>query len=246
MNADGKVTFGLLDLHYNEIYYIKAQSLQTHMQPANLPEIEINLTESEFKNINGRQSLVVNFNANGVDVKWPALGGGSFYDLFYSFSENANDDASAILSSVKRVIGKNYDAIQINNTENYFSLYVEGVYVGVEDGQLGIGNYYNQRRPAQVPGINNVKSIMSNYAETCSLDSLDYLYCWGRIYKSNVPMVIRDRVSKFAMGGDYLCLSPSNARDSVQCKGGNYYGQLGNGTQVDESVFVNFQIPTGK
>ena len=245
MDGDGVVTFGLLDLNYDNTYLIKAKALDDRIVDWHqLPEISIELNDSEFNNLNGKQSITMTFNAETVDLKWPKIGGGAYYDIFYNFQGDYSL-ANASNFSVSRVSSRNNMSLPFSQADSSFSYFIEGVYLGAEDGQLGNGSYYNARRPTSALSSANFNSVVANYAETCALDDRNQLYCWGRSYNTNIPKLIESNVAQFAMGGEYLCLRLASDLKLISCRGSNYYGQLGNRTQIDQSAFSEFLIPKG-
>ncbi len=117
------------------------------------------------------------------------------------------------------------------------------------DGRLGNGNTTNQTTPVAVSdgamSVGTVKSIRAGFDRTCVIASDDKAYCWGyngegQLGNGNTtsPQTTPVAVSAGAMpagavksikvGYSHTCIIASN--DKVYCWGGNYYGQLGNGS----------------
>ena len=243
MDGDGVVTFGLLDLEFDETYTMKVNTTLDQMGKSNrFPEVTITLIDSEFNNINRGQSILLNFKDGLVELKWPHIGGGAYYYAHYKFSPESLTGSNNAYS-LRRVIGKNSISLPLNASSNELSVYIEGAYLGGEDGQLGNGGLYNSRKPILVDSLTSVQEISANYTDTCALDEMNNLYCWGRTYKSKLPKLVQKNVMTFAMGGDHLCFRSLADKSPVYCSGGNYYGQLGDGTQVDAIAFEKFMIP---
>ncbi|MDD3035364.1 MAG: hypothetical protein PHO93_00400 [Candidatus Saccharimonadaceae bacterium] len=121
-------------------------------------------------------------------------------------------------------------------------------------GQLGNGSYESSTVPVAVntAGALYDKTILSvavGWANTCVLASDNGVYCWGynvdgrlgNKTKSNSNLPIAVDVTGVLKDKKIVAISDVCAIDSAgqaYCWGGNWEGQLGNGTKVDSAVPV--------
>jgi alpha-tubulin suppressor-like RCC1 family protein len=115
------------------------------------------------------------------------------------------------------------------------------------DGQLGNGsNVPAFTAPVAVEGISSVTTISTGAQSTCAVLS-STVWCWGSDESgelgngsttvgefgnvSNVPMAVPNvtGVTAVAVGNSFACVIANGA---VQCWGGNWVGQLGDGTDA--------------
>jgi alpha-tubulin suppressor-like RCC1 family protein len=111
-------------------------------------------------------------------------------------------------------------------------------------GQLGIGTTSPDwsTRPARIVGVTNAVAVSSYLAHTCAHLSDRTVKCWGsnphdelgvdKVSVPNSPTPIAAPVSNVlwvSTGPNNTCVARSGG--TVQCWGGNYQGQLGNGMQ---------------
>ncbi len=120
-------------------------------------------------------------------------------------------------------------------------------------GQLGDGTFTNRNTPNLVPGVDqNITLVRAGNYHSCAVLSNGSAKCWGRndfgevgnrvmggfaLSAVNVifdqPTLVRD----IALGSSFTCaLVESNVHYGVMCWGGNFSGQLGNGTFLNSGV----------
>ncbi len=125
-------------------------------------------------------------------------------------------------------------------------------------GQLGNGNTTQQSNPAQfvMPAYQAAVSVMTNGNKTCALSSVGNLYCAGQNsygelgngtstsgatsnpVEFNIPG--DPKITQFAVLKQNVCAIADN---QLYCAGRNNAGQLGDGTTIDRSTPVRFQLP---
>ena len=119
-----------------------------------------------------------------------------------------------------------------------------------DDGQLGNGTTTFSNVPVQVTGLTGgVVAITAGDAHACALMNSGAVKCWGSNLAgqlgngtetaSNVPVDVigLDVPAKaVAAGGGQTCVLIDV--NDVRCFGANYYGGLGNGTEIDSSTPV--------
>ena len=119
-----------------------------------------------------------------------------------------------------------------------------------DDGQLGDGTNGNVATPVQVTGLTSgVVAISAGDSHVCALMDSGAVKCWGSNLDgqlgdgsetaSNVPVDVigLDAPAKaVAAGGGQTCVLIEV--NDVRCFGANYYGGLGNGTEVSSSTPV--------
>ncbi len=133
-------------------------------------------------------------------------------------------------------------------------------------GQLGNGTNNNKSNvPVSVTGLTGATAIAAGSDHTCALMSGGTVQCWGTnvygqlgngsstgpevcIYGtacSNVPVTVTGLTgaTAIAAGYDDTCALLSDA--TVQCWGGNKYGQLGSGSTANSIVPVTVRGLTG-
>jgi alpha-tubulin suppressor-like RCC1 family protein len=116
-------------------------------------------------------------------------------------------------------------------------------------GQLGDGTTTNSPAPITVNGITASTAIDTGRYHTCALHSNGSVQCWGlnsegqlgdgsSILQSTTPVTVSGITTATAIAaGDYhTCALLSGG--SVQCWGGNFNGQIGNGTFTRSSTPV--------
>ena len=130
-------------------------------------------------------------------------------------------------------------------------------------GQLGHGPGYGSHVPMAVDmtGVlagKTITQISANSSNTCALDSLGRVYCWGdnsygqlgdnSTTGSDVPVAVDitgalagKTIVQIASGGDYTCALDSAGQ--VYCWGSNDFGQLGNNSTTDNTTPVVVGVP---
>jgi alpha-tubulin suppressor-like RCC1 family protein len=112
-------------------------------------------------------------------------------------------------------------------------------------GQSGNGAYGNNTLPVQVSGLTeSVRIIAAGYSHSCALTAAGDMRCWGwnadgqlgdgSNRTSRVPVSVSGwnrNITDVAVGWTGLCVVAEEG--AVFCRGGNSYGQLGNGTNTD-------------
>lgn len=119
-------------------------------------------------------------------------------------------------------------------------------------GQLGAGSEDNAVRPVPVLGLSGVTSIDVDAEFSCATFSEgSSAACWGRSYLSSGTATIQrtpvavdgvEDAKQLEGSGYFLCVLKQNG--SLECKGHNNRGQLGNG-QADPSIALNFGPTAG-
>ncbi len=118
-------------------------------------------------------------------------------------------------------------------------------------GQLGDGTTADSPTPVDVSGLSSgVRAIAAGDVHTCSLTASGGVKCWGfnldgrlgdgTTTHHSTPVDVSgldSGTSTITVGSWHSCaLTTSGA---IKCWGGNYFGQLGDGTAADSSIPVN-------
>ncbi|MGC4094747.1 MAG: hypothetical protein QM756_43880 [Polyangiaceae bacterium] len=98
---------------------------------------------------------------------------------------------------------------------------------------------YPQTALIQVPGLSDVRSVTSGYANFCALASAN-VYCWGYNWNGQVgdgtttertaPVLVLPSAAKLSTGLGHSCAISDGA---AYCWGGNFYGAIGDGGTED-------------
>lgn len=122
-------------------------------------------------------------------------------------------------------------------------------------GQLGDGTTVSTSFPVDVIGLSGATALAAGTAHTCALASSG-VQCWGEntngqlgdgtTTNRSTPGPVSDlpsgTVAVLATGDRHTCVAVNG---DVYCWGDNRDGQLGNGTQVDQSTLVAVQGVVG-
>jgi len=122
-------------------------------------------------------------------------------------------------------------------------------------GQLGNKNTFDSDVPVQVLGLggsgvlNDVTQISNGTGHTCALKNNGTVWCWGSgsslgsgtTVNSSTPVQVLgaggtgvlDGVPQISSGSGHTCALKNNG--TVWCWGGNYYGQLGIGSSINNT-----------
>lgn len=118
-------------------------------------------------------------------------------------------------------------------------------------GTVGDGTTTSRSNPVNVVGLTSgVKDIVAGGNHTCALMTSGEVKCWGnnwygqlgdgtttnRLIPVNVIGLTSD-VFKIAAGGDTSCALMTSGE--VKCWGNNQYGQIGDGTTINQSYPIN-------
>lgn len=110
-----------------------------------------------------------------------------------------------------------------------------------EGGQLGNGKDLAQLAPVQATALTGVKAIAAGWDHTCAVDANNNGHCWGRNqYGQLGDGTLESRFSNVAISGLGVAVAQISAgtystcarlnSGALQCWGGNFAGQLGDGT----------------
>ena len=88
-------------------------------------------------------------------------------------------------------------------------------------------------------GVPLRQSSLGNH-DSCAIDNLNNLKCWGDIYGVSKPTLISldsedaTYATQISLGGYHACAIDN--LNNLKCWGSNYHGQIGDGTTVDKST----------
>jgi hypothetical protein len=100
-------------------------------------------------------------------------------------------------------------------------------------GQLGDGTTQDRAAPTVVPGLRDVVQIACGRDRSCALDRAGAVWCWGADRRQPERIAPLGPVARIAVGDAHECAAQ---RDGVvRCWGANGLGQLGDGTDVEQS-----------
>jgi len=107
------------------------------------------------------------------------------------------------------------------------------------NGRFGEGSMEVYPAPVLVDGFDQeIDLIVAGDFHLCVRTTSGEILCWGslssdREYTSRTPLVVKELTGKvvgMTAGGGYICAL--TIEDGVKCWGDNYFGQLGNGTNL--------------
>lgn len=119
---------------------------------------------------------------------------------------------------------------------------------GGSAGEIGDGALIDRPLPTPVAQLAGAVELAAGLSHSCALLDSGEVRCWGygdsgqlghgRPARRSVPVNVRmqggEPVVKMALGPYHTCAS--TAAGNTQCWGGNFYGQLGDGTTMSRSV----------
>jgi len=107
------------------------------------------------------------------------------------------------------------------------------------NGRFGDGSAMIYREPVKVEGLSSqVTAIAAGQYHLCALLQTGEVACWGalssdREYTSQEPLLVsglNSKVMQLVAGGGHTCAL--SVEGGVKCWGDNYFGQLGDGTNL--------------
>ena len=105
-----------------------------------------------------------------------------------------------------------------------------------EDGAIGQRRNRIRSSPVKVAGLADIVDIQARGARTCAVTKSSEIFCWGDGKRKPWLLGQYPGVAELALGLAHLCMRYEDGR--VHCSGGNYRGQLGDGTRTLRSELV--------
>lgn len=107
-------------------------------------------------------------------------------------------------------------------------------------GQLGTGTAADSTTPVPVANVSDAEAIKISFSTTCARLKNGQAKCWGRNQSKAISSQPQDSIQspldlgatdleQVAVGDSHLCVM-TRSDHSVQCRGSNSSGQIGNGT----------------
>ena len=112
-------------------------------------------------------------------------------------------------------------------------------------GQLGNNGNTASSVPVDVTGLSTGVTQISVYSQvSCALTSVGGVKCWGDFNNNGIVFRVPTDISSLgseviqvSVGCDHICALATGG--GVKCRGGNSYGQLGNGSTTSNYNYVN-------
>jgi alpha-tubulin suppressor-like RCC1 family protein len=113
---------------------------------------------------------------------------------------------------------------------------------GNEHGQLGDGTSVSREQPADIGGLVDVVGVSAGFNRTCAWTTAGDALCWGTSEYDPHKSIETPRdnlapqklevanVKSIALGAFHACALIEGG--TVKCWGANYFGQLGDGTEI--------------
>jgi alpha-tubulin suppressor-like RCC1 family protein len=162
---------------------------------------------------------------------------------------NKNTPVPIMASGVSSVAAESYHTCAIKQDGSLWCWGYNGF------GQLGDGTYISQNTPVPIMA-SGVSSVAAESYHTCAIKQDGSLWCWGANWYGqlgdgtytgrNTPgpgPIMASGVSSVAAGSYHTCAIKQDG--SLWCWGANWYGQLGNGTQVQKTTPYPVITPAG-
>ena len=116
-------------------------------------------------------------------------------------------------------------------------------------GQLGGGTISEcALAPVPVAGLTGVMALAANQQRACAILAPGNVACWGYLHRAEAPSPVPVAVTgignavEIAVGGSHTCAALAGG---VQCWGGGFLGQLGDGGRTEWTSAPRIAIPVG-